>query len=162
MPTILKLPRGLSALLGLRAGGATPQDLADVVAGVVDFTPLYLLDTREWLQATIQPNPVLGTNSWGAAFVVPPGELWYLWHYLVSASPGAGEQIDIAPAFLPDGLPATIPLGDYVNGTAGQNTRSYLRAPVWCGPGTELAFLVRSLTLQPDVTGAAIITRLRI
>lgn len=159
---ITALPKGLNALLSLRQGGLQPQVLADVVAPVIDTTQMYLLNLREYVSMGQQPNPVVGTNNYATSIVVPPGELWYVWAYLVSAAPGAGEAIDLAPAVAYDGNPLSVPVANYVAGTAGQDNRSATVVPFWAGPGTIFQFQVRSLTLQPDVFGAAIVTKLRV
>ncbi len=159
---IANLPRGLSSLLALKQGGRAPGVLADTVAPTIELLQPYLLNLREYVSMGLQTLPVVGSNSFNPAVSVPAGELWYCWAYLVAVSPGAGEAADIAPALAIDGNPLTVPLAPYVAGTAGQDARSATVTPFWAGPGSEFKFVARSLTLQPDVFGAAIVTKLKV
>lgn len=164
MSVILKYPKGLMAALGIRSGGKLPEFLADTVAPNVDLRDLYLLDTREFIQATDQPNPVLSANVFPAPndLTVPPRELWYCWGFTVACSPGAGEAIDLCPSVRYDSTNVAIPVGPYKSATAGQHARAGALSPFWAGPGSVLGFVVASLTLQPDVSAAVVITRLRV
>lgn len=159
---ITNLPRGLNSLLALKQGGRGPAVLADTVAPTVELLEPYLLNLREYVGFGQQPNPVVGSNNYATTQKVPPGELWYVWAYLVNATPGAGEAIDLAPAVAIDGNPLSVPFAPYVESTAGQDGRSACVTPFWAGPGTIFQFQVRSLTLQPDVFGAAIVTKLKV
>lgn len=164
MSTILKYPKGLMAALGLRTDGRLPQFLAETVAPTVDLRDLYLLDTREFIQATDQPNPVLSANTFPAPsdLTVPSGELWYCWGYTVACSTGAGEAIDLCPSVRYDSTNVAIPVGPYKSAAANQHARAGASEPFWAGPGSVLGFVVASLTLQPDVSAAVVITRLRV
>jgi hypothetical protein len=166
MSTILKLPRGLISTLGLRADGRTPQQLADVIAGTFQTNDLFLLDTRETIITNTNAAPAVGANQYGGGGtgvpLVPPGELWYVWHYFCSATAGAGAAIDLAPSANIDGLGTQVPLGGYVAVAATQNGRPKADDGFWAGPGTELGFVVRSVTLAPTVNGGVVFTRLKI
>lgn len=166
MSTILKYPRGLSAALSLRAGGQTPSELADVIAGTFDLKEMFLLDTREQIVSNINAAPAVGVNAYGGAapgdMAVPPGELWYVWHYTAIGAPGAGAAIDLCAAAAIDGASTTFPVGDYASAAATQQVRARASQPFWAGPGSTLLFLVRSVTLAQNVQGVALITRLRI
>lgn len=159
---IAALPKGLNSLLSLKASGRGPGVLADVAAPTIELLELYLLNLREYVSMGQQTLPVVGTNNYATSVVVPPGELWYVWKYMVSASPGAGEAIDFAPAIAIDGNPLSVPLAPYVTGAAGQDARNASGDGFWAGPGSIFQFQCRSLTLQPDVFGAAIVTKLRV
>jgi len=159
---ITNLPKGLTSLLALKQGGRGPAVLADTLAPTVELLQPYLLNLREYASFGQQTLPVVGTNNYATSQVVPPGELWFVWSYLVSAAPGAGEACDIAPAIAIDGNPLSVPLTPYVAGTAGQDVRAATVTPFWAGPGTIFQFQCRSLTLQPDVFGAAIVTKLKV
>lgn len=159
---ITALPKGLNSLLSLKQGGRGPSVLADVAAPTIELLEPYLLNLREYASFGQQTLPVVGTNNYATNQVVPPGELWYVWAYLVSSSPGAGEALDFAPSIAIDGNPLSVPLTPYVTGAAGQDARAATTVPFWAAAGTIFQFQCRSLTLQPDVFGAAIITRLRV
>ena len=159
---ITNLPKGLNSLLALKQGGRGPQVLADTVAPTIDLTQPYLLNLREYVSMGQQTLPVVGTNDYATRVAVPAGQLWYVWAYLISASPGAGEACDFAPAVAFDGNPLSVPLTPYVAGTAGQDARAATLTPFWAGPGTIFQFQCRSLILQPDVFGAAIVTKLKV
>lgn len=160
--TISQYARGLPSLLNLQAGGVGPRELAETIAPSLDLRELLLLNNRVSEPITGQPNPVVGSNDWGTVLRVPAGELWYVWHYFVASGPGAGEAIDLAPAVDLDQTAFLAPVGDYVAATANQNGRAYMRMPLWAGPGSRFGFVVRSLTLQPDVAGALVVTKLRV
>lgn len=157
-----KLPRGLTGALALRNQGLTPQTLADQAVLTVESLEMFLLDTRVSTGVSDQAAPAVGANIFTQAILVPAGELWYVWHYTVAATLAAGEAIDLAPASNLDGVSITMPVGDYAAGTAGQNVRTYIRAPFWAAAGSTLGFLVRSVTLAPLVQGSALVTKLRV
>lgn len=159
---ITNYPKGLTSLLSLKQQGRGPSNLSETVAPIIDVTNMYLLSLREYVSMGSQPNPVVGSNNYPTPVVVPAGELWYVWQYLVSSSPGAGEACDIAPAVALDGNPLSVPLVPYVAAAANQDGRAASNVPFWAGPGTLFQFQARSLTLQPDVFGAAIVTKLRV
>jgi len=162
--TVGKLPRGLVSLLSLRDSGEAPRLLADSIVGTVDFSELFLLQDREIITTAVQPNPIVGANFFPAPIdlVVPPGQLWYIWNYVCACTTGAGETMDLAPSVNLDGLPLSAPVGDYAACIANQQVRVYSRSGFWAGPGSQFGFVVRSLTLQPDVSAALVISRLRI
>lgn len=154
--------RGIMSLLELRSGGVGPQTFSEQVVGVVDLSTLYLLQAREVVTLGTQANPVVGNNVWAGDIPVPLGEMWYVWNYTASVSPGVGEAADIALAADIDGAGQFWScLSDYVSATANQNARAFMNGPFWAGTGTRFGFLCRSLTLQPDVGGSLTISRLR-
>lgn len=156
-------PRGLNTLLALFERGGAPAQLADTVSGTVDLREMYLLNLRQYHSFPIVAAPVVGNNFYGAPLdTVPAGELWYVWHYLIVSTLGAGEAIDFLPSFSPDGNDVSCPVGDFAAGTANQQVRSYARMPFWAGPGSRFNFIVRSLTAAPDVFGAVVVTKLRV
>lgn len=157
-----KLPRGLTALLSLRSSGDTPQVLADSAVLTLDATPLYLLDSREATGFFTNAAPATGFNFFTTAMTVPPGELWYVWHYILVLQTGVGVTIDAAPAINLDGVGAGAVIGDYQVVAASQSVRAFNSLPFWAGPGSGFGFNVRSLTGAPTVQGNAVITRLRI
>lgn len=163
MPSIIKLARGLRALVGGQGENYSPQEIAAVLAPTIDLLQPYLLDNREYISMGVAAAPVLGANRFPAPAVpVPAGELWYVWNYVVVSQPGAGAAIDLVAAIEVDGNPLTNPVGQYKSATAGQEARSYNLEPFWAGPSTWFGFAVGSLTLTPSIFGALVATRLRI
>jgi len=165
MPQIIKLARGLRALLGGQGDNYSPQDISAVLAPTVDLTQPYLLDNREYVGLGSVAAPVVGANLFPSATSfqpVPAGELWYVWGFVAQSQPGAGAAIDFAAAIQIDGNPITLPVGDYIATAALQDGRSSTKVPFWAGPSTFFGFVTRSVTLAPAVFGALVATRLRI
>lgn len=77
---IQRYPTGLIDLLGMRATGETPHQLANGIAGNLDLTDFYLYDR---VQTQVGQSPVaIGAvgflaNSTGAT-TIPQGEMWVL------------------------------------------------------------------------------------
>lgn len=161
MLNISNLPRGLNSLLRVRELGQGLAQLEETVKCVVDLRDQYLLNLREYVSFPQVTTPVVGSNVFANA-IVPAGELWYVWYYLVLSTLAAGEAIDLAASYAPEGNPLTCPVADYAAGIATQQVRSTARVPFWAGPGSEFSFVVRSLTAAPDVFGAMIVTKLRV
>jgi hypothetical protein len=160
--SIGKLPRGLLPLLGLRDYGATPQDLASSLQATVDCTPMFGLDTREWVAFGTQVNPLVGINSFTPPALVPAGELWYVWAFQMGCICAAGEAIAMAPGANYEGTGGSFALNVYQAAAANETIRVSSTAPFWMGAGSEFTILVRSVTLNPDVSGGAFITRLKV
>jgi hypothetical protein len=157
-----KLPRGLVALLALRDSGQTPQDLASQAVGVVNLDELFKLDTREFVAFGTQTNPLVGINSFTPAAVVPPGELWYVWASFVGVVCAAGESIRMAPGANYEGIGGSFPVGLYQSAVALETMRVASTGPFWMGAGSEFTILCQSTVANPDVTGGAFISRLRV
>lgn len=150
-------------MLALRSQGDTPQVLADQSVLTVEATELYLLDSRESTGFATQAAPVAGFNFYtGASLDVPPGQLWYVWHYIFVLTTGAGETIKAAPAVNLDGVGAGAVVGDYIDAAASQSIRGRNDRPFWAGPGTQFGFVCQSVVGAPDAQGALVITRLKI
>lgn len=150
-------------MLALRSQGDTPQVLADQSVLTIDATELYLLDSRESTGFATQAAPATGFNFYtGSSLDVPAGELWYVWHYILVLTTGAGEAITAAPAVNLDGVGAGAIVGDYYAAAASQSIRGMNSRPFWAGPGTQFGFVCQSVTGAPDAQGALIITRLRV
>lgn len=162
---IAKLPRGLTSLLSLRDQGATPRLLADQVVQTLDSRDLFLLDTRVLIDVAHQLAPAIGYNQFTVPIVVPAGELWYCWHYFVSASVAAAEAIQLCAAFQPDGLPIGVPLSPlYPPATAAAGAREIRvgGSNFWAGPGTIFGFHVETITGAPSVDGGLVVTKLKV
>lgn len=158
-----KLAKGLTGMLGLRAGGLTPRQLADQSVLTVDGTDLFLLDTRVSTGFALQAAPAAGFNFYSPfPLEVPAGEIWYVWHYILLAVTGAGEAIVAAPAVNLDGVGAGALVGDYITVAASQSIRGREQRPFWAGPGSQFGFVCTSVTGAPDVSGCAVVTKLRV
>lgn len=166
MGNVTSYPAGLLDLLKVRDRGQMPADLGNAVAGVVDFTQFYLLNSRIVRQDT-QPGPTSGgfnvCNNAGN-LLVPAGEIWYVHSYLVAATIDAGEVLEMAAAIR---LPGNVnqQLGDYYRADAATQAlcSSYSAQPFWAPPGSDFGALVSALTAAPSITlvAAAQVTRLR-
>jgi len=164
MFSISKYARGLPDLLGLKERGSGPRDFSEQVVGTVNMTELYLLQNRETILSGNNAAPIVGSNFFAAPndLLVPANELWYCWHYSVSSTPGAGAAIDMAPILLGDGSANSVNLGFYIAAAATQQARTFMTYPFWAGPGSQLGFTVRSVTLAPTVNANLVFTRLRV
>jgi hypothetical protein len=161
MLTIGKYARALPSLLDLKERGTGPREFSEQVVGTVDLSQLYLLQGREVLVSAVNAAPAVGANFFVPATIVPPGEIWYVWEYAVSSTPGAGAAIDMAPAAQIDGA-ALFPLAPYQAAAATQNVRVPSTHVVVATPGTEFGFLVRSVTLAPSVNAVLLVTKLKL
>jgi len=151
------------ALLALRNSGEAPQLIADQLVATADLTDLYLLDTRERIDTLTEPAPAVGFNVYSTGdFTVPAAELWYVWAYALIAAPGGAEAIRLCPCVLIDGTPMATPTGDMESAAANEQVRPWSRSKFWLGPGSQLGFIVQSVTGAPAVNASAIITRLRV
>lgn len=157
-----KLARGLAAALNLKERGRTPGILADQVVETIESRDLFLLDSREFTGFFTNNAPANGFNFFTTRMAVPPGELWYVWHYIVVVTNGVGVTADLCPAINLDGVGAGAVVGRYEASLASQSIRLGNDRPFWAGPGSDFGFVVRSLAGAPSVQGGAIITRLRI
>lgn len=160
--------RGLSALLALRSGGIQPNTLAELVAPIIDLSDLFLLNGRQTIGFNQIVGVAVGRNDFPAPgpladAVVPPGEMWYVWDALVQATLGAGVAVDVACGCLFDSsIVIAGPTGAYEAGAANQDVRAHIDRPLWLGPGSRMVALVRSVTGAVTVSGAAVVTRLKI
>jgi hypothetical protein len=161
MFAIGKYARALPSLLDLKERGKGPNQFSEQVVGTVDLTQLYLLQGRETINTVNNAAPAVGQNSWGTPLLVPANEVWFVHHYLATSQVGAGAAVDLATSMNPDGT-AGFMLGDYVAGAATQNVRARASLPFIATPGTELTFLVRSVTLAPSIAGALLVTKLKV
>jgi len=157
-----KLSRGLSAALNLKERGRTPGVLADQLVETFEGRDLFLLDSREFTGFFTNAAPANGFNFYTSRMAVPPGELWYVWHYIVVATTGAGVTVDLCPAINLDGVGAGAVIGDYAAAAASQSIRLGNMTPFWAGPGSDFGFVVRSLVGAPSIQGGAVITRLKV
>jgi hypothetical protein len=156
-----KYAKGLPSLLGLKQRGIGIPYLADSAVGIIDVRDLYLLNDRELVPFTSVAAAVVGPNDFPGA-VVPAGEEWYVWYLQCGAQPGAGASITIAPAMHLDGATNATTIGDYLSVAANENAQAVTRTPFWAGPGTTFSVYVKNIVLANAVSGAALITRLRV
>lgn len=126
--TIQRVATGLADLLGLRATGQLPANLAETVAATVDIWPLYGLDRQAAKTGTSAAIGAVGTifPSVGAPTTVPAGEIWDVLGITISKNGGgvlgAGTTYKIAPMISRNGLTNTTELlSPIVSFTTGEN-----------------------------------------
>jgi len=160
---ISKYARGLPALLDLKERGTGPHQFSDQVVGVVDLTQLYLLQNRQTIQSDPVAVPAVGSNQFAAPgdFVVPAGEMWYVWEYSVTAEPGAAEAAAVAALAALDDT-ASVVVSPYVSAAANEQVRTHLNRPLWLSPGGVLGVSAALITGAPVLTGQAVVTKLKI
>jgi hypothetical protein len=151
---------GLLSMLGSKGQGGYPSALLDTVAPMLEIKELYLAFTRESIGSAAQAAAVGAIQFLDLA--VPSGELWYVWEYAVAVAPGAGAAARIAPAFQNTPVSFTFPTAPYQAAAATENIRVPSTRQMLWSPGTVPGCLVQSQTLAPNVTGAALITRLKV
>lgn len=138
-----------------------PREFSEQVVGTIDLAPLYLLQSRETLVTTTNNAPALGANFFPTPFIVPANEIWFVWEYFVGTAAGAGAALTFAPAVRFDGI-ATPPMGVMQSVVATQSLWIASTRRFWATPGTEFGFLVGAVTLAPGVSGAVVVTKLRV
>jgi hypothetical protein len=154
--------QGLFGLLGIKDGGRGPGFAPDEVQLGVDLTPLYLLNFRELIQIPNQAA-VIGTNTMGAAYTVPTGEVWFVHAHGVSTNVlPAAPSIRVRTAIIPQsqGVIATGEAGS--SALAGDIVRVYANAQMWLTSGDQLAATVETLAAAVQLSSSAYITRLRV
>jgi hypothetical protein len=161
MFNIGKYARGLPSILTLRERGSGPRTFAEEVQGTMDLTPLYLLENRETLDFGPTGALIVSANSLTVPVFVPPGELWYVWHYEAICAPGAGAAASVAPGVIFDGT-VGIALGPYVDAAATGDVRAPSYGPFWAAAGSQIVVLCRSVTLAPTAKAAGVFTRLKV
>jgi hypothetical protein len=75
---IQRYPKGLIDLLGMRATGDTPHQLAQQTSPDIDMLDFYLADRGEVLEATTPAVVALGNQSFVGARV-PSGQMWLIY-----------------------------------------------------------------------------------
>jgi hypothetical protein len=160
---ISKYAKGLPSLLGFKERGRGPPVFADNVVGIADVRDLYLLNDRVLETSAVNVAPAVGSNSYPTPFLVPAGELWYVWSYACVANAGAGGQLTFCAGVKLDGLNFSAPLTLFISVPATQSIRTGpLVRPFWAGPGTEFTFIVQTVAATPDITGLAIVSKLKV
>jgi hypothetical protein len=160
---INQLPAGLLSLLGSKGGQSNPSELSDLVACVLEIRDLYLSVNREVINDGNVAAAVGVLGFPNGTLVVPPGEIWYVWDYEVICAPGAGAAVKMAPAYQtgPGGL--AMVLSDFQSAAANEQVRvASRRYPMLWTAATTGIVVVQSQTLAPNISGGAIITRLKI
>ena len=153
---IQSFPYGLQSVLDLK-GGELPKDLLTTVQPVLDLTQFYLLQKQESRLFTAKAAAT-DIQTWTDG-TVPAGETWYVWQYDIAFTPGAGAQATCAPAVqfglngyvlaTPRAAAATIPV------------RVSAQVPFLAVAGSIFGFMCETQTLAPNITGYALISRLR-
>ncbi len=158
---LTKFPKGLTSLFGLRDLGKVPGSLSEELRGSIDVTQFYLLNDRELV--TLSGVAALAAGSNNYAEVVPPGELWYVWSFVVAVDPGAGAAATYRPQIAADGFAFGFPLSDGPYQVATANTFSRVSIDgFWAPAGTIFSVHCFSQTLAPAALGRAVVTKMRV
>lgn len=158
MPSLIQnFAGGLQSTLDIK-GGDLPKWLADYVQATMDLTQFYLVNKQESIVFTGAAAAVDFTTFTDGT--VPSGQIWYVWQYDVSATPGAGADCTIAPGvnFAGNGYCLGVPRA--VPATKAVRVPSVV--PFLAPPGSKFGFMCETQTLAPTVTGFALISRLRV
>lgn len=158
---ISRYARGLPSLLDLKQRGEGLHFLADQLVATLDVRALYLLQNRETIICGTNAAPTVGALSYSTPFTVPQNELWYVWEYFVTATVGAGEAITLQPGMTFDGI-ASAPMGPSAAGAANTSLWVPSAKEFWATPGSEFKLMVSALTLTPPLSGAVVVSKLRL
>ena len=154
--------RGLSSILNAKNSGRLPSEAADQIVLTLDTRELFLINTRIYQDLGATGALAVGANPYTVPVVVPPGELWYIWYYVVAVTAGAGAAVRYCASFSPDSGNLGVPVGvDYVSTAANEATRN-VATDFWAGPGSTFSVLVQSVTLAPTASAGLILTKLRV
>jgi len=89
---IQRVPRGLLDILGLKATGDTPHQLAQEISGGLDITPLYLQDQLRSITGFIAGV----AGGYNLVSTVPNGEMWWMTNVgglLTAGAAGTGKLV---------------------------------------------------------------------
>lgn len=95
--SIQEFPSGLLPFFGIKSFGATPPELAELVAGTVDLTEMYLLE-RLSIKREINQPMTLGDQA--CTITVPEGEIWRVLGIGSALTPSATGTIVSVSHFL--------------------------------------------------------------
>jgi hypothetical protein len=153
---IQRYPRGLIDLLGMRATGETPHELARQTAPVLDLWDLYLADRCELYSVpTAAATTVVGGQAFPLA-QVPDREVWFLYEasLRVPATAAATLLQQNLCIFRQNGL-VTLPLA--LTGTMrvpaleGGLVGVHFNKPLMMLPGNALGVWTSAITGAPAV-----------
>lgn len=147
MPAINRLPLGILGFLGIKNGGRYPQDLADTLAPVWDFSALYLYGNSE-VSTSLQAIAAIGSQAY---VTVPNGEAWFILQQSAGCDTlGAGQTIEIATNWTDPAALVNIETS-LMSGarTVGQRATAILQAPYLAGPGSILGINCTQLAAGP-------------
>jgi hypothetical protein len=157
-------PQGLLALLDAKSMGQTPSEVADSYAPTLECRELFLLNRQVFIGST-NTAAVNNTTVRFAELTVPPGELWYVWAFDVqSASMGAGQALRMVGQIANTSANAVaITQGRGATGAAAtEQILVSAPAPFWLTAGQALGYLAEQLTGAVNVTGHALVTKLKV
>jgi hypothetical protein len=160
--SILKYAKGLPSLLSLKERGQGPGEFSQTVVGTIDLSDLYLVDSRESQFSATMNTAVGGVNFFTPDLVVPPGELWYIYHYFVIATTAGADSAEFVATINLDAQLISCPVSDYVVLTINQTKRTTNFTPLLAGPGSRFGFNVQSIAGAPVFQGGVMATRLRV
>lgn len=145
---------GLPDLLGMKATGLSPVDLAPMLSATIDITDLYT--ARRMLYASVSGNPNLTTiNSISRGPQVPFGEMWQVWNIGVeTAALGAGISFRLQMLMLLTNNGGNfIHIGQPETYTTGQKVRMgyQFTRPMILGPGDDISVVPIDSIGSPNV-----------
>ena len=157
---IQRFPKGLIDLLGMRATGDTPHQLAQQLLPVLDQLDYYLFDRLEVL---IAPTSIAVPGIGNVTFVgttVPQNQLWMLYDYsVILPTTAAASAIKATPGVFRGGNGATgfVALVDQLSAGAleGDCKGRHFERPVIVGPGQIFSLQCTTFTGAPAVTPTA-------
>lgn len=157
--SIQRYPTGLIDLLGMRATGDTPHEIANIIGGSIDLLNLYAIDRLVCRQSgtaiAIAALGYLGINT--APIGPPPGTLWLIYHGAISCVPvAAGATLGCSLVIRRQaGVNIYDQIGpalDMVATQGGHASEHFWDAPLLMRPGDEFGVWTHTFTGAPAVT----------
>jgi len=154
---IQRYPRGLIDLLGMRATGDTPHQLAAQTMPQIDLLDFYLNDRLEVLSQTIAAAPAALGNFQFQNSAVPQGQMWAVYDIAVNCGGvvAAATSITFSPVVFRNQsiVGNAVIAGPTATATAGQNilSGSHYERPVLVLPGQSFGVQVQAITGAPGV-----------
>jgi len=155
--SIQRYPRGLIDLLGMRATGDTPQELAQSVIGNLELLEFYLAD-RLIPNASVGAAPMNAVGDFAiAGLTVPSREIWLVYEVTLTSGTTAAATAVTATA----GLMRNVGSGNVYSaltmpstaGAAAQlNVGSKFDRPVMALPGNVFNVRCSAVTGVPAAT----------
>lgn len=158
---IQRFPKGLIDLLGMRATGDTPNQLAAQIAGELALKDEYLFDRLIGYRAAVGAGLINATGSFSLTLgTVPPGQLWYVygWSIEVTApAPATGLTITLGFARGAANVRNYVGPAQRLIATEGAAWGVWFETPLILGPGDTPVAYVSSVTGVPNVTATGIL-----
>jgi hypothetical protein len=154
---IQRYPRGLIDLLGMRATGDTPHQLAAQTMPNIDLLDFYLNDRCEVFSAAIAVAPAALGNFQFAGSAVPQGQMWALYDVTVNCGGvvAAAASITFSPVIFRNQAVVGngVVVGPVTTATTGQNlaSGSHFERPNLIIAGQSFGVQVHAITGVPGV-----------